>query len=294
MFEARRIKNWQIVAFVVLVFLFSWACWLFAPSLAKQGFYVRIWGSWYGTEFGSLLVLVGNLAPGIVALILSGVCGGRDELQMTWKRSSQWRIGAVWYLFAVAFPWVIFFAAVLLTRKSGGEALKLKSPLAWCSLFLVNLPFGPLWEELGWRGYLLPALQVTRSGLKSSMIVGVIWGLWHIPLYWNAPPDGINSIDFLLEFCLYTIGFSVIFTWLYNRSSASIIPVALLHACLNATSLYLLDPSIATSGSRPVLLATGFVWLAALVIVAASGKELGRSRGSTNALETIPGGWPRL
>jgi membrane protease YdiL (CAAX protease family) len=286
MFEARRIKNWQIVAFVVLVFLFSWACWLLAHSLAKQGFYVRIGGSWYGVEFRTLLGLAGNLAPGIVALVLSVVCGGRAELQVIWKRSSQWRIGAVWYLFALAFPWVIFFAAVLLTIKPGGGTLKLESPLTWCSLFLVNLPFAPLWEELGWRGYLLPALQATRSGLKSSMIVGVIWGLWHIPLYWNAPPDGINPIDFLLEFCLYTVGLSVIFTWLYNRTSGSIIPVALLHACLNATSLYLLDPSIATSGSRPILFATGFAWLTALVIVA-SGKDLDHNPDSTHPAETI-------
>jgi uncharacterized protein len=268
----------RIGAYISLVLFMSSVCWILADSLFHQGLYARIWGAWYGIEFKSVLALLGNITPGVVALALLVGVGGNAEIRRFWRLSVSGKVSYKWYLYVLVFPWLIFAGAALAGSKSLDWLTKLQNPSVWCLNLVVNLPFGPLWEEVGWRGYLLRALQDKRNGLESSMIVGVVWGVWHIPMYLSAPPNGINAIDFLVEFCLYTIGLSIVFTWVYNKTRGSIIPVVVLHASLNATSLYILDPSISINGSRPILWATAFVWLTSLIILGCSGTELGCNR----------------
>ena len=97
---------------------------------------------------------------------------------------------------------------------------------------------GPgIYEEIGWRGFALPFLQRRHSALASSLIIGLVWGLWHFPVFVNQSPFPWR---YLALFILQTIVLSVIFTWAYNTTGGSLLAVILLHGAINARQ-YLMD-----------------------------------------------------
>lgn len=101
---------------------------------------------------------------------------------------------------------------------------------ALLSSFLLTVFFtGGICEEVGWRGFLLPELQKHFSPLTASLIIGPIWTFWHLPIYLN----GVRPVANLVPFFAMVIILSIIFTWLYNRTSGSVLLVVLLHAAVN-------------------------------------------------------------
>jgi membrane protease YdiL (CAAX protease family) len=102
-------------------------------------------------------------------------------------------------------------------------------------MFVPAIFISGLGEEMGWRGYALTRLQMTKSPLISSLIVGVFWGLWHLPIiYWFSSQTGLL---FLVEFGLYVLlltAVSVIFTWVYNATDKSLWILVLMHATFTA------------------------------------------------------------
>lgn len=98
-------------------------------------------------------------------------------------------------------------------------------------LFLYIMIFGgPFSEEFGWRGYALPLLQKNYSGIYSAIILGVIWGLWSIPLFFIH--GTIQSQVPFWAFMILTICASIIFAWVYN-STGSLLAVMFIHVTEN-------------------------------------------------------------
>ena len=104
-------------------------------------------------------------------------------------------------------------------------------------LFLSNFIHGGLSEEPGWRGFALPRLQARFSPLVSSLILGVIWAVWHAPARFGGV-EAKSVEDTGVEWMLIVL-LSIIFTWLYNRTKGSVLVGALLHASMNATGHFL-------------------------------------------------------
>ena len=97
-----------------------------------------------------------------------------------------WRVSIFWYLFSFLVPAVIVLLAIGLHILLGGAVPEFGDPAQWylvIPVFLYVLFFSVLGEEIGWRGYALPELQANHSALTASLIIGVIWGLWHVPLW---------------------------------------------------------------------------------------------------------------
>ena len=125
----------------------------------------------------------------------------------------------------------------------GVKGLVDNGPLIASAIFIaLTLITGPLSEELGWRGYLLPGLLDKWSPLKSSVIIGLLWGWWHTgPDFWQFVFEGkIEAFLYPIGITLGTLPLSILFTWLFLKSKASLIPVMLFHASFNAT-LYILN-----------------------------------------------------
>ncbi|HYG56634.1 MAG TPA: CPBP family intramembrane glutamic endopeptidase, partial [Symbiobacteriaceae bacterium] len=102
-------------------------------------------------------------------------------------------------------------------------------------LFLVNVFLGgALCEELGWRGFMLPRLQERYGPARASLVLGVTWGLWHLPLFFIAGTVQ-SRIPFLL-FLLSTCASSFLFTWVSDRGRGSVLLAVLLHAAINTTA----------------------------------------------------------
>jgi membrane protease YdiL (CAAX protease family) len=134
-------------------------------------------------------------------------------------------------------------------------------------------------EELGWRGYALPKLLAERSVLAASLILGALWGAWHLPTFFvpGAPQYGLPFSAFVL----LTMAYSVLFTWVYLHTRGSVLIAALLHGAINLSQGFFLggvDPA------RVYWLLAAVYGVAALALVAAAGPNLYRkTRAPTEA-----------
>ena len=176
-------------------------------------------------SFVNLKLVIGNCLPGILALVWARV-RGRQQFRDLLSSLFAWRTNPKWYLFAVGLPCGVFLAtlcAVLLTVPA-----KIARPtLSVLLLGLVSMLLGPLWEEIAWRAFALRNLQTRYSSLVSSLIIGVFWAVWHIPMW--ALTLNYLTIPLLLIICINLVAWSVVFTFLYVRSGQSLPVVIVLH-----------------------------------------------------------------
>ena len=136
---------------------------------------------------------------------------------------------------------------------------------------------GPLGEEIGWRGFALPRLQQRHTALTSSVLLGLIWGLWHIPLYF-VPGTGQHEIlrsgnDAAFSiggFVTWTIGLSVLFTWLFNSLRGSLLVVIAFHTAVDLAAF--LPGAVGSTGAAPVLNVV-LTWLVALAVILRYGRR---------------------
>ena len=138
----------------------------------------------------------------------------------------------------------------------------------------MNIFFGgPLAEDIGWRGYALPKLREKMSAFRASLLIGIVWVLWHLPFFWI--PEGkiaVGGIP-LLWFALLTTAWSVLFAWVYVNTESILMPV-LFHAAVNTTLGTLGVLGQASGSLMPVMLNALLTWLVVGVIVFFTGKDL--------------------
>jgi membrane protease YdiL (CAAX protease family) len=110
---------------------------------------------------------------------------------------------------------ILIFLLLSGTKFSSLEFIALQSIIP---IFLINLTSGPIGEELGWRGYALNKLQEKYSPLIASIILGLLWGFWHLPLWFLSGYTGLQLIYYIIAFLIAVISLSVITTYFYNKS----------------------------------------------------------------------------
>jgi membrane protease YdiL (CAAX protease family) len=115
-------------------------------------------------------------------------------------------------------------------------------------------------EEIGWRGYVLPRLQAKYSALTATLILGVIWGFWHLPKYLTH-----FSVPSFAWFMGHTMAAAVLYTWLYNNTKGSLLLVTLFHASSNTMGIFM--PMASTLFSENMGAYTGYVLFEVIVVV---------------------------
>jgi membrane protease YdiL (CAAX protease family) len=175
-------------------------------------------------------------------------------------RSSWWTYAVALLLFPAAS--VLGSGLVMLFGGDLGAPPQALAETSWTSILIVfglTLLFGgPFGEEIGWRGWLLPTLQVRLSPLLASLIIGLVWGLWHLPLHLRGMYDGdmgTGAAGFMVRIASSCL-LAVLFTWLYNRARGGLLVVILLHTSVNNTSGYWLPVN---AGLTVVLLVVAVV-----------------------------------
>src|SRR5712692_5034634 len=171
--------------------------------------------------------------PTAAAVISALYVGGLSSLKRLWMRVTAWKVP--WWLYALAllgFP-VAVLGVTYATAVFGTAPVTVgrTSPLHLLLLFsYICVIDGPLGEEIGWRGFLLPGLLTKMSAVQASLIVGLIGWLWHLPLY---QADGRNlTLLFLTRYLVIEVGYSLIWTWFFIRSGYSaLIPIIVHTAC---------------------------------------------------------------
>lgn len=227
--------------FVVLTYALSWSIWIAGWLLAGKP-------TETGTSFTMMAaIFLGSFAPGLVALILLARSGGTNAVQAWLSSFVRFRCG--WPAYAAAllpFPIALLILTVLfgyvpIPNAAGGDAPE----LFYLTIFPVSIlngaatvimGAGPLGEEGGWRGYLLPRLLETHGEWRSSLIVGAVWSLWHLPVM-AMFADWRDGIDFWIYLPLYTLSvtaLSCLMTRVWTIGRGSLIPVIWLHGLVNA------------------------------------------------------------
>jgi uncharacterized protein len=194
------VRRHPFAAFVCLAYAISWTLWLLAMAGG-----------------GTVPFLLGALGPAIAAGIVTRLRGQsvREWIRPVWH----WRVAPRWWLYALGLP-ALLYGGVGVALQMLGEpvdwALAVDRLPAYAATFAFVLLLGGAMEEPGWRGFGLPVLQERYSPLRATLLLGLVWGVWHIPVY---GPAGF-VVPMVLAF-FYTV--------LWNRTQ-SVALCILLHA----------------------------------------------------------------
>jgi uncharacterized protein len=244
----------RLLIFFGLTFAWSWACWLLTPIVKTESSYLS-----------STLFFLGGFGPGLAAVTLVAINGGRAGLRTWLKRCLQWRGNWGWMTLAFLSPLAVLAIAAAIHLALGGS-MRPSPAVGHVALFIVNfglvfLVGGPLGEEFGWRGYALPAMQGRVGWRSASLVLGGIWGVWHLPLFFVAGSS--QNQGSMAAFFVLIVATSVFYTWLFNRTNGSVLPALALHTASNSwPALIPILPS--DTDQRPYLLVVGLVVTAAI------------------------------
>jgi len=178
-----------------------------------------------GPPWAIALFIIGGFTPSLVAIFLNW---RQKTLRVMWKRLDPRTVNLKWYI-AIIGAVILGTVGQLLIIRVLGYAFDPSLFLTRLTLLLPLLILGPLSEELGWRGYALDRLQTRWNALTSSLILGVIWSLWHLPLFYIVGTSQyVYEISFV-GFMLGTTTISVLYTWAYNNTGGSIWSAVVFH-----------------------------------------------------------------
>jgi membrane protease YdiL (CAAX protease family) len=250
-------RRHPLLAYFLLTYSITWGL---AACLAL--FPERLAALFGEISLSNPLVLIAVYAPSLSALAVTGITGGAAGIRDLLSRLLRWRVGVRWYLTVFLGIPALGLGAAVLNCWLSGQPLKLGLGYSELALYplltsLVTDP-GPLGEELGWRGFALPRLLQSRNAFSASVILGLVWGLWHLPAFFiSGLPQNQLSIP---AFLVGGTSLSLLMTWVYQHTQGSVLLAVLIHWLSNLCS-----------DLAPLPVMSGVFAMAALIVVAVNG-----------------------
>jgi membrane protease YdiL (CAAX protease family) len=218
---------------------------------------------------GPLMYVAMLAGPSVAGLLMTSLVSGRAGLRELLTRLTTWRVGGRWYAMALlASPLMVMAVS---------RALSYFSPDFLPAIFITNekpavlsgvaagLMVG-IFEELGWTGFAIPRIRRRYGVFSTGLLVGVLWGAWHFPMFWE--PDSFSGAlpcgVLLVRLFSWLPAFRILMVWVYDRTG-SLLVAMLMHGSLTATQLILMP----LPASGMTLLTSILAWAAALWIVVA-------------------------
>lgn len=225
---------------------------------------------------GWTMPLTVYLGPFLAAFVMTGATEGREGVRRLLRRFVLWRVGLRWYLFVfLGIPAIAVLSVVVIPGVPGSfEGLSALAPLSLLGIFAYVLFLGgALGEEPGWRGFALPRLQSLHGPLLGTLILGPLWALWHLPLFFT--PWNELTLFNVVVFVLATTCLAIMYTWVFNNTKGSVLMAILVHASFNASVTGILAPLfpapvLSDYGLLPIL--GGFGALAVVLVALTRGR----------------------
>jgi uncharacterized protein len=242
---------------MIVAFAISWTIW--SPLLLPTHLSVRSrWGLYY----------LGVIGPTAAAFLLAGASPAVSREALV-GRLLRWRVSPLWYIVAFALPFLVWTSAAVGTAALSGDRVAcptlrpLRSLLQVGVFLLLLVPF----EEVGWRGYAIPVLKSRHTLMKSSVIVAFMWAVWHLPLAWATVgyQQSDRPWEYMVRFAITIVPISCLTTWLFIRTSESIVVVSLFHIAVNLADHFVVLPtgvgqSLLWSTAAIYSVIVGIVW----------------------------------
>jgi membrane protease YdiL (CAAX protease family) len=235
----RLVRQFPLTIFFALAYGLSWAAWT-PYVLSGNGL------GWLPFRFPEVLgtsQLLGMLpgaylGPLTAAFLVTAAAEGRPGLRNWSQRLLRWRVGWRWYVAVLAgVPATILLTTAALPAAWGHVAtVGIAVVAAYVPMLLVQFVTTAIAEEPGWRDFALPRLQDRFGAVGGTVILGLLWGGWHLPLFlteWGGWPDVAWYSP--IEFVAGCVPLSLVMTWVFNRTRQSLPIVMILHASINAT-----------------------------------------------------------
>ncbi len=207
------VRRNRLQTFFVLAFAVSWWVWPFyAMDLAPTPFFA--------------------CGPLVASLVVIGIADGRRGYRALGARMIRWRVGWSWWAVALGLPLIVLAVASLANVAIWGAPAPVLASIGIAAIAMnfavrfIDPLDGPLGEEPGWRGYALPHLQSSRSPLISSVLLGVVVALWHLPL---VAAGQLATIGLVVTFAI-----TLVYTWLFNHTGGSVLLTMVFHVTQGA------------------------------------------------------------
>ncbi len=278
----------SLLKFLFLTYAVTWACFITlvrishgpapaTPALALvRGF----------------LLLLGTFAPSLVALGITARAEGRPGVRALLRRILQWQVGARWYLFAIGYLPAIKLSVALVHRVMTGSWPRFGTE-PWYIIVVAIAISTPVQagEEIGWRGYALPRLAGRFGFARASILLGLIWSCWHLPIFFLRGADKYGQS--FPVWTLQVVALSVAITWLYAHTNGSLLLTMLMHSAVNQAVGIV--PSANPNPGNPfaltvslvMWLTAAFLWVTALYFLVRMPKvELSRADEATSNLRS--------
>jgi uncharacterized protein len=241
---------------------------------------LSVWGILKG-DFTIVFILKPFAGPTLAAIIMTGITDGKAGLLRLRQRLSQRRAGWQWYLFILlGIPALLLLGIII--QQGALASFQGLTPVILVSypVYFVVVFFGvAMPEEIGWRGFALPRMQPRYGPLWGTLLLGVLWGFWHL-LYFLTPDHGggpgTGFVPFLMSFSIFllmVIAMAIIFTWVFNHTGGSIFISNLMHAAIDTPQLVWIPLFLAMNETSLNLAALiGFGVPALLIVILTRGR----------------------
>lgn len=245
-------KRYPLILFFLLAYLFVWLEALFPNPI---------------------LAILSVASPTLAAVLTLRFLKEKDAPDLM-QPLFQGRASLFWYGVAILGPILFGVTAIFILSLQSSLPPDFWRVVPWTTLPAIL--FGRLlinvWEEVGWRGFALPRLQARSNSLTASLILGFLWGFWHLPFYIGEASQQ-TQLPFAL-LLLDTVLISILYTWLYNNTKGSLLFVTLFHAVGNSFNLLVIGagvPLISYFGTHLII-----ILVVDILVIALFGKSLTR------------------
>jgi membrane protease YdiL (CAAX protease family) len=276
------LARYPLVFYFIIAYVGTWLVWsLFVLSQNGAGLL-----PFRSPMSYMITIFVGQIfGPTLAALVLTGVTEGKAGLRRFMDRIVQWRVRIQWYLFVlIGIPAIMSFGTIVLPEIR--QSFKpFENPVSELLSYLVFYVYpaliigGPLFEELGWRGFAQPRLQERFGPIVASLILGLLWAFWHMPI-WFSGQWTVPSIPNIAYYVFFITAVTFIITWIFNNTKGSVLMAILAHASMDAFPNAILWPLYPATGKMTdyrlfygyMGLALGFGVTAMLIIIFTRGR----------------------